>query len=234
MLCLLWSGYANADDRGFSSARSYIELSSFSYAEPGLMTKTATSPVLGAGITDVDLGWPIPISHSVGLKVGQTDYQGSGRTSGDPLFVLDYQANIGTALAGIDGHLGLGYRLLYDDWGDQRTSTGQLTYDRKSEYIYLAAGIEVPLNQSWSSAVELRSLISGMQTVHFPLELGGSSHVMRQREGFGLRTEMTFEERYSFFVDLWDVARSENASASFSLYEPANTTISVGVRYSLR
>jgi len=148
--------------------------------------------------------------------------------------------------------VGFGYRYLLDDSGGETTSTGHLTYDRESQYLYVPLGIEATkyFGQSWSLAgnVEYDFFIRGTQKSH--LEDSGYDYETLendQHDGQGFRgsVKLTKNTRFvDFFLEpfyrYWHIEDSDVSTISYSGIpvgyglEPENDTHEYGVRLGLQ
>ncbi len=144
---------------------------------------------------------------------------------------------------------GIGYRYWYDDI---KASGG---YEREIHYWYVPLGVKLAgaLPYGWQVAVsaEYDFFLGGRVKSY----LSDANFAFNDPEvdqdfasGYGLRASMGFQKRITDGLDLliepflryWDIDKSDYATLTYygtyyaTVYEPANTTMSYGIRVGLR
>ena len=171
---------------------------------------------------------------------GQVEYTGSGTSQSDY-----YKARMEGYLAysynpRITPFIGLGYRWLYDDAGGTVTSTGALGYDRQSQYLYAPIGATIKVSDKFSVKGQYNYFIKGKQTSYLSTASSLYSDVENdQNSGWGVDFTGThkWNDNIGLFVyyRYWDIDKSEVSTgtysniATFTAWEPANTTTETGL-----
>jgi|GEM_PF-5377449 hypothetical protein len=220
---------ANAD----AKSRFSVEISSYSYAEPGVMTKTTDLGFVGFGWQGLHGIGRNGLIYNAVISYGMTNYDGTGTTSSDPTIV--YSADISHVWPQANYQLlaGFGYRKLFDYWGGKETSTGALTYDRSSEYIYASFGIKTYPEYERYFSVKFNQLIVGTQKSYQSSIGGRYDAAMHQESGLGLEFEYAFQRNYAVFMKYWTIENSQLDNQYGLIYEPKNDTASIGLKITL-
>ncbi len=178
------------------------------------------------------------------IGAGRAKYAGSGTLDGYWYYKFRGEAYIAYEYHGFSPLLGLGYRWLYDDKGGRSSSTGALSYDRQSQYLYMPVGAIYEITDSFKIKAQYNYLLYGKQT-SFLSDIAGFSDIENdQNNGWGV--DVTFDYRpfqnigfYSFFR-YWDIDDSEttvgfiSGVAAFTAIEPMNQTVEAGVGVSYK
>lgn len=188
------------------------------------------------------------------LAYGRMDYTGSGRIDGISDFVFEGRAVLGFVIPVGDSaitqalpYAGYGYRMLYDDLGGHRSTTGAAGYDRISQYHYIPVGVELTLagpgGWTFKPAAEYDYLVRGYQESRLSEAVAGLSDLNNTQEsGYGLRASFMAATvwngrpvEFGPFVRYWNIDDSDVQPVSFrgvtvgGGYEPANETVEAGV-----
>ncbi len=145
----------------------------------------------------------------------------------------------------VSPYVGLGYRYLKDDNGGGRTSTGNWSYDRESEYVYIPLGVDVArsFNSGWKAVANLEYdfFVDGTQKSHLEDDPNGiytETLVNDQNQGYGCRGSVKFIKEmtavnvvFEPFTRYWHIKASEGACTSDTCgIEPNNRTWEFGVK----
>ncbi|MEE2745722.1 MAG: hypothetical protein VX617_02450 [Pseudomonadota bacterium] len=181
---------------------------------------------------------PLSILYTAEATKGWVKYNGSG-TLDKNYYKLRGEAYLGLGINQITPIVGLGYRYLYDDSGGKTSSTGALSYDRQSEYIYLPAGLLINVDGGVSFKGQFNYLINGSQTSYLS-DIDGFSDVKNnQSSGWGIDVSLNYKisdkiTLYSFYR-YWDIKKSDIGTGTFegilifNAFEPENTTSETGL-----
>jgi len=185
---------------------------------------------------------------------GSVDYDSNDTGSIDG--INDYVLEVRT-LAGYDfpvgerslitPYIGFGYRYWHDGLDGKTSSTGQLGYERESNYFYLPIGLKaaMPLNNDWAfgANAEFDVFLHGIQKSHLE-DVSSSLTTLKndQNSGFGVRGSVSLTktiDKFNFiiepFIRYWDIDDSSSSlvgcagSSCIYGYEPKNNTIEAGV-----
>lgn len=195
------------------------------------MSKTANFAFFGFGYeNNVQI-----LNNDTRLKIegqyGETHYSGTGATRRDKTVILTTQFEKIWSHSELELSAGLGYRFLYDFWGNQKTTTGLPTYDRKSEYLFGSIGANFELINGRSLAVQYRNLLIGNQTSYTGGLISNTPLTKRQSKGFGATVEWELHQGSVVFLDYWSISSSAFDSQGHGFYEPANSTTQFGIRH---
>ena len=105
--------------------------------KPGLMDKTAAPLFFNEGFKILCNRQKSPFFHhflQYTVGYGQTDYSGTGTTTGDPTYRFQGESGLIVQYGTMKVFGGLGYRWLYDDWGGKDFFDRGYSYDRQSRY----------------------------------------------------------------------------------------------------
>ena len=209
----------------------YLQISSYDYVEPNLMSKTAIIPFIGLGY---DFNFQLlnnSLDFNIESQFGLTDYSGTGATKGDQTLIVLTQLQRTWRYDDIVLSAGLGYRFLYDAWGGQTTSTGLPTYDRRSDYLFGSVGGTIELEADRSLALQYRHLFQGIQTSGLQSTTWDGNLTKRQPEGYGMTIEYELDQKRRVYIDYWNIANSAFDDQGQGFFEPANRTIQIGFRH---
>jgi len=209
----------------------HVELYSYGYDEPSVMTKKSETLFFSLGFQDYGEDGVDSFIGNGRYFYGTTKYDSisTGTTSGDATFGYLLEAAFKWTINDINVFTGLGYRTLYDDWGGKKSSTGNWTYDRESTYVYLPIGYMNYLENNGYFKMQYNYLLEGKQTSYLGY-LGGSyvDTTNTQNSGYGFDAEYSPNLKYSVFFRYWDI---EDSNVVNSIYEPNNTTVELGYKY---
>lgn len=171
--------------------------------------------------------------------LGQADYSSDATGSLDrvPLYRLQFEAGlIRPVNQTLDLLYGIGFRWLYDDSGGRFSSTGHAGYDRESSYLYLPVGFRVPFSQGIPRG-QYQFFIKGNQVSHMSDIPGGLSNLSnKQTHGYGYEITYQNDQTYGVYVRHWSIGDSSidqylTDSGPVKAYEPANSTMELGIRW---
>lgn len=135
-------------------------------------------------------------------------------------------------------YLGLGYRVLFDDFGPGQTSSGERTYDRLSQYFYMPVGTTIYANDGSRAKLQFNYLIGGAQTSYLTQVPGYLNDPKNTQEtGYGLDLAYTpRSSNWEAYLRYWNIKQSDfiscrTTSGTSLCYEPDNNTFEIGVRY---
>jgi hypothetical protein len=190
-------------------------------------------------------------SDRTGIAKGLGDYNFETR------FSLGYDLKIASSRAAFTPFTGLGYRFLFDGSEGTVTSSGATGYDRKSNYLYIPAGVETKfgIKGGWSIVFsgEYDYLWHGWQYSELgyyqlvPGLIEVPDYVAKddQEEGWGARGSIRFIKnigRIDFKIEpyfrYWAIEDSDGLlvyvigypNLPFGGYEPANSTTEWGMK----
>ena len=246
--CLL-SFWAHASDLSTRSGHSLgLDLSAYSYDEPGVMTLKAKQLGVDYTLTHALGGtWPRSnegwfVRGELRVASGKADYRSP--ISGG----IDGTGNVHVELRGLVGrdfdrgsyvvapYVGLGLRQLRNDLRGM-SSSGNMGYRRTSEYTSLPVGLTHRMKLQDQSlletTVEYMHLIRGQQTA----ALSDASALrtdlsLKQRHGHGLRLNMmNRHNNWSWGPTLtyWNISASDPGGVP-AYIEPKNKTYELGLK----
>lgn len=175
------------------------------------------------------------------LTYGQTDYYSASGTMTKDYYKFRtegyaaYQVN-----EQFSPFVGLGYRHLLDASGGSQSSTGALGYDRLSQYLYAPIGANFDVNDKLSVKAQYNLFLQGWQTSYLSTASSAYSDIVNeQKSGWGLDITANYliDENWSTygFFRHWDIEKSDASTgtvsglASFTAWEPKNTTNEIGI-----
>ena len=215
-----------------NSDRYFIELYSYGYEEPSVMTKDSEIAFFSLGWQDYGMAGSDGFIGNARYFYGTTEYASTstGTTSGDPTSGVQAELAHKWSMTDYDLFAGLGYRRLFDDWGGKVSSTNNWTYDRRSEYFYAPIGILNHIEGGGYFKGQFNYLIEGTQTSY--LSDGGSYSdvTSTQNSGYGLELEYSPQSNYAVFLRYWDIDDG-TVESRYSTYEPNNTTTELGFKW---
>jgi len=222
----------------------------YSYREPNVMHQIGGFAGINTSYT-YKVGPAFLIGNGI-FDVGYLNYKsdGTGNLNGKWNVVGDFRVLAGADMLhfdwwGVSPFTGLGYRMLYEWWGNRTTTTGAVGYDRFSQYFYIPAGLGFSFTAgSWfiRPSIEYDFLVRGQQTSYLS-QAGANGDVKNQQNhGYGLRGTLLFEHgavAFGPFVRYWDIGASKPAffnqgGAEFVGIEPHNTTLEAGATLRFR
>lgn len=212
------------------TSRSYAQISTYQYLETNFMSKNSEIPFFGLGYEHDFSNRNGIITAKIEGQFGTTHYNGAGSTGPD--YMLTYSAQIERIWPTNQHSLiaGLGYRNLYDIWGNQSTSSGLPTYDRQSAYIFGSIGTLLTLDDGYSIEVRYRHLLEGIQKSYFEGFSNPNQLTNVQPRGFGIRIDLELYRDSIIFFDYWQIADSNLDNQGQRFFEPENTTTQIGFR----
>ena len=216
-------------EKGHLTFRPYIELANYSYQEPSVMEKTSDKPFLGLGLI---IEAPIlndVVTLDVAYKTGATNYSSvrTGKTIADPTNISQIEVKYVKKFDQLEVYSGIGYRALFDSWGNKVTSTNHDTYDRRSQYVYAPLGMKFNNGLLSNTMVQFNFLLRGLQTSYFGAIPGYQDTSKLQKSGWGVRGEQKISDNLQLFISYWNIKESE---LNRGFYEPQNTTFETGVK----
>lgn len=241
---------------GLFAAEVTFEATNYAYEELDgnnqfFMSDKSSTPLLGFGLRD----WDIKIIerklisnewkflYTIEYSFGKVNYSSAGTGTK----IKDYykgrvegyvSKRININKTKTRSFVGLGYRDLFDDSGNQLTSTNHMGYDRLSQYYYMPVGMIWYINDVWLLKSQYNYLIQGKQTSYLYDVLPGTYNVNpvnTQRLGWGfdvtLNKKLNSNWSYYGFFRYWDLEDSDSVScsSSSSCMEPRNTTNEIGI-----
>ena len=212
-----------ADD---SKSQFFVELYTYGYTEPSVMSKDAEIGFVGLGFQNYGSADEDGFIANGRYFVGTTAYSSSGTGTTDNDLTSGFSAEV--AYKKQSFFAGLGYRQLYDNWGGKQSSTGHWSYDRKSQYLYVPIGSMVYMENGGHFKSQFNYLIGGKQTSYLGGLSGYADTTNTQKSGWGVELEYAPLENYAMFVRHWNI---EDSTVNNGLYEPSNTTTEIGVKY---
>lgn len=231
-------------------------VSSYEYAEPGVMTLKAKKigfdvsgtyafePHFPATSNDWFVRW------NLRYATGATDYSSpiSGTIDGRTDWYYEVKALVGKDLYMgnyvLAPYAGLGYRYLFNDLRGT-TSTGSFGYRRHNNYLSLPIGVthkmQLDAQKQLHTTVEFSYLIRGTQDVKLSdLPTNNAAYQsdvsLRQRSGYGVRLEsMLSFDGWSVgpYISMWRVKKSDIGGTP-AVLEPKNSTDEVGIKANYR
>ncbi|MFH1562201.1 MAG: autotransporter outer membrane beta-barrel domain-containing protein [Nitrospirota bacterium] len=210
------------------------EISNRKYEEPGVMEQEGIMYGLLGSYTYRN---GVMLRAEGLYSFGQVDYKNSGTMDDIDDYVLEFRGLAGydhplSETSTLTPYIGIGYRYLFDEFGNRLTSTNAVGYDRESQYIYSPIGVEItaPLKNSWSvrtileydifwwgqqksymSQARVWSAVPGWYT-HNDVEND-------QDGGYGIRGSIEFQkkgEKLDFaiepFIRYWNIKDSETVT----------------------
>jgi hypothetical protein len=245
----LSSAWAQASDLSTRSGHSLgLDLSAYTYDEPGVMTLKsrqlgvdyAFTYALGGTWPRSNEGWFV--RGELRLATGKADYRssisgsidgtGNGYVEARGLVGRDFDRG-GYVLA---PYVGLGLRQLRNDLRGV-SSTGARGYRRASEYTSLPMGlthrVKLADQSQLATTVEYMHLISGLQTAALSDASASRTDLsLKQRRGHGLRLNvMNRHDNWSWGPTLtyWNIGASD-PGGSPAYIEPKNKTYELGLK----
>ena len=178
-------------------------------------------------------------SNGTGSNTGNSDWKMDFRG----LFGYDFRFNRNVTFR---PYTGLGYRLLIDSHSETATTTGDVGYDRRSQYLYAPFGAAFGFHLGkwgFSTFAEYDYLIQGWQTSYLR-DVGFDNNVENnQSSGYGIRGNLMVRPPINFYnfsigpyARYWNIHNSDsqtlyqNGVAVGSGVEPANNTLEVGLQ----
>lgn len=143
----------------------------------------------------------------------------------------------------LDYYAGFGYRKLVNDAENMITTTGHYGYKRTSRYAYIPLGLRARIGSSKKFKIEALAeydfFLRGKQESDLTY-LGSYKSEKDQNDGYGARGSVKFiiptGDKKEFivepFVNYWDIDDS-NPDQYGLLYEPKNTSLEVGMKFSI-
>ena len=233
-----------------------LDIGYLDYEEKGLMEEDGPMYGLIWGYT-CHGDDKLMINTSLRYSFGELDYDGAYQ-DGTPLtadtddWIVEGRGLIGFdyALEGskvITPFIGIGYRY----WNDDINGSGG--YEREIQYWYFPVGFETisPLSADWKwgISIEYDLFLRGEVKCHISDVLPSVSDAENDQDfgdGHGIRGSLRFKgkltKNYSLsvepYVRYWDVDDSDTTivmymGEPYSIFEPANETLSFGLRLSL-
>jgi hypothetical protein len=223
-----------------------VGLSNYSYEEPQIMSLKAQKISLSYSNINALNGNKICTPDGwfgggqLQVVVGNADYQSpiSGSLTDTPNWYVNTQFRMGKDI-GIGNdvfspHIGLGFRVLYNDL---RTNDLRQGYRRSSSYFYMPFGLT---HKTWlqnthmlSTTFEYMHLLQGVQRASLSDQNPNAQNVrLKQPRGYGLSIETLLRAKdWSMgpVVSYWKVEQS-NVSGVPAIFEPANATLEIGFR----
>lgn len=229
-----------------SGGEAGVQLSGYRYEEPGTMSLEGTR--LGVSGAYTAVGPTRAFARFEGRwSYGALEYQGSGAMTGVPdhLFEVRVLAGRDYAAGSVlwSPYVGAAYRYLYNDLRGV-TSTGQIGYQRESNYFYLPLGVTLRMSvaEGWVFApqIEYDVFVRGVQRSYLSdTGLGYGDVSNEQSRGRGYRVQLMFESRrwtLAPWIHCWDIEDSDVQPAGLGVlvYEPANKTREAGLELRYR
>lgn len=219
--------------------RLVFEVERWDYEEASFMSKTSKPALMGIAVESYGLQGEQSRFYSLRGHLGRTNYRSisTGFLDSAPLYRLQLEVGLKRPVnQSLDLLYGVGIRWLYDDAGGRLSSTGHASYDRESNYFYFPVGFRIPLGQG-SLRAQYQFFVEGKQISHMTDIPGGSSNLSnKQTHGYGY--ELTYQSDYALgiYVRYWSIGDSSidqylTASGPVKAYEPANSTMEVGLRW---
>jgi len=228
------------------------------YKEPGVMRNEGVMYGVSLGYR-YDAPTGLMLGADLAVAAGEVDYdsQGTGSMENNDDTRLEARLLAGYGFKPAQGltftpYAGLGYRFLRNDSAGKVSTTGDVGYERRSNYFYLPVGVAAvkALSGGWkvTGTAEFDWMFYGRQYS----DLSGTGHGLpdidnRQDHGIGLRASLGVEKDLSEalgakaslafepFVRYWRIAKSElEYAAGAAWYEPKNKTTEIGAALSLR
>lgn len=230
-----------------------LTVSSYDYREPSNTSLKATKLGIdysGAYVLNND--WFV--RGDLRYANGKVDYSGSGTMSNCPQWYYELRGIIGKdfdqGTYNLSPYFGFGYRYLFNDLRGV-TSTGDIGYRRKSQYVYLPVGVtyrfKLESDTKLATTVEYDRLIKGQQMSYITDVTNlVSDQTNDQHKGYGIKASMYFEKNNWFFgpwFHYWNINQSDSTSATVTLlgvtyaatfWEPKNKTTEAGLKLGIK
>ena len=226
------------------SAEATFDVSYYYYEERNFMNDESDPAFISLGVRRWDAFFEtLTFLYTAEVTAGKVRYSGSGNLDKD---YYKFRGEIygGARFGKLTPFAGLGYRWLYDDSGGQVSTTGAYSYDRRSQYFYIPIGLIVDPNKNFTVKSQFNIFVAGKQTSYLSDIAGYSDVDNDQSSGWGVDIAASYKFSGNFgiysFLRYWDIADSDTAVGTFnnallfSAYEPANTTVEIGVGISYR
>ena len=232
-----------------------LTVSGYQYKEPSLSV-TINAPLVGLDYTGTyAFGNDWFVKADARFAYGTAKYTGSGTQSNIPYSYYDLRGLFGydfsfSELGGfvLAPYSGIGYRYLFDNQGGQ-TTAGTNSYQRTSTYVYLPIGVthRMKVNDvhKLETTFEYDYLIQGTQVSNLSQAASNLPNVTNQQNhGYGLRLSSMYQfNAWSVgpYITYWNIAQSNSVtspiitngkSGQITAYEPANSTIELGIKLS--
>lgn len=193
---------------------------------------------------------------------GKNDYSspGSGVLNSIPTHYFNLKVGVGRDFAFdkfvLSPYVGYGYRQLKQNMAGMRSSTGDVGYDRRSEYKYIPVGIinrfELDSKVLLVSTLEYDHLIEGKQfsglsiTNSPPAVTGVPDANNTQKTGYGMNLSVMYQKdalSIGPYYKYWEIKDSDTVSARIRINgfpftatsrEPANRTAEYGIKVTFR
>ena len=245
----LSSAWAQASDLSTRSGHSLgLDLSAYTYDEPGVMTLKsrqlgvdyAFTYALGGTWPSSNEGWFV--RGELRLATGKADYRSpiSGDIDGTSNGYMEARGLVGRDFDRgsyvLAPYVGLGLRQLRHDLRGV-SSTGARGYRRASEYTSLPVGLthrmKLADQSQLATTVEYMHLNSGLQTAALSDASASRTDLsLKQRRGHGLRLNvMNRHDNWSWGPTLtyWNISASD-PGGSPAYIEPKNKTYELGLK----
>ena len=232
-----------------------LTVSGYQYKEPSLSV-TINAPLVGLDYTGTyAFGNDWFVKADARFAYGAAKYSGSGTQSNIPYSYYDLRGLFGYDFSFLElggfvlaPYSGIGYRYLFDNQGGQ-TTAGTNSYQRTSTYVYLPIGVthRMKVNDihKLETTFEYDYLIQGTQVSNLSQAAAYLPNVTNQQNhGYGLRLSSMYQfDEWSVgpYVTYWNIAQSNSVTSptiangkagTITAYEPANTTIELGIKLS--
>ena len=187
------------------NSKYFVEVYKYAYAEPSVMTKDSEIGFIGLGYQNYGAQDEDGIISTARLFIGTTKYASTstGTTTDD--LTTGFSSEV--AYKKESFFVGLGYRYLFDKWGDKQSSTGAYTYNRKSQYLYMPVGIIRYNEKGGYLKTQFNYLLGGTQTSYLTRP-GYTTTTNKQKSGYGLEVEYAPNSKYSIFAKHWSINKS--------------------------
>lgn len=230
-----------------------LTVSGYQYKEPSVNV-VINSPLVGVDYSGI-YAWGNDwfVKGDAHYAYGSAKYMGSGTQNNIPYSYSELRGLVGhdfsfTELGGftLAPYIGIGYRYLFDNQAGS-TTTGARSYNRSSTYVYLPIGVmhRMRINgaHKLETTFEYDYLIQGTQVSNLSQASSSLPDITNQQNrGYGLRLSSMYQlEQWSFgpYANYWNIQNSNYVAQSTTIggvrytanwYEPANTTIEVGLK----
>ena len=199
-----------------------------------------------------DTEGPINVLHAdTHFDYGKMVYRGAGVVGDIDNYLAEARLWAGkdvnlSSYVRLTPYMGVGYRWWYDDAGGRTSTTGSVTVDRQSQYVYVPFGMQWALDtDSWQVGLETEYdlLVRGWQDTYVSNIDGFPDIRNTQKSGYGLRGALNLKkktESLNFvvapYLRYWEIAESDTVTKTAGLgpytrTEYANRSIEAGARF---
>ena len=218
------SAFGTASYADSSKSQFFVELYTYGYSEPSVMSKDSEVGFVGLGYQNYGAQYQDGFISNARYFVGTTKYKSASTGTTKDDLTTGFSGEVAYKKEAF--FVGLGYRQLDDHWGGKQSSTGHWSYDRKSRYLYAPFGSIFYNEKGGYLKTQFNYLIIGKQTSYLDRP-GYTTTTNRQKSGYGIEVEYAPNNKYGVFLNRWSI---DDSTVNNGLYEPNNTTTELGIK----